>query len=212
MEPDFWHRKWRDDQIGFHRADPNPLLTRHLPALALPAGARVFVPLCGKSRDVFWLHRAGFAVAGAELSAQAVDALFAEAGVTPRMSGAGPLRRADADGVTVFTGDIFELDAATLGKVDAVYDRAALVALPAPMRERYAAHLAALTAGAPQLLVCTEYDQSRVDGPPFSVDAAEVRRLYGAAYAIAPLDRTGDPGGIRGVTPAWEAVWLLRPR
>ena len=126
----------------------------------------------------------GFTVAGVELSRLAVEQFFAERGLTPAVSQAGQLERFSAEGVTLFVGDIFDLDRDTLPAVDATYDRAALVALPAPLRPRYAAHLIELTSSAPQLLVTFEYDQTRRPGPPFSVMEAEVREHYGATYLL----------------------------
>ncbi|MFJ5489017.1 hypothetical protein ACIKTA_16160, partial [Hansschlegelia beijingensis] len=97
----------------------------------------------------------------------------------------------------------------TLGSVEAVYDRAALVALPRADRARYAAHITAITRGAPQLLVTLVYDQTRADGPPFSVDEQEVRALYGASYGVTLLESADDPAGMKGKFPATEKVWLL---
>ncbi|MFK8250463.1 thiopurine S-methyltransferase [Ancylobacter terrae] len=212
MDQDFWHEKWNSNQIGFHEAKPNPLLVENLPALGLAPGARLFLPLCGKSLDIGWLLAQGHRVAGAELSRLAIEQLFAELGVEPQITAAGPLERFEAGPLTVFVGDIFDLDRATLGPVDAVYDRAALVALPDGLRARYADHLVALTGAAPQLLVTFEYDQAVMPGPPFSVDADEVRRRYERAYDLALVTAQEVPGGLKGVCPAREAVWRLTPR
>lgn len=211
MEEAFWHSKWARNEIGFHEAGTNPLLLRHFPALRLAPGARVFVPLCGKTRDIPWLRAQGCEIVGSELSQLAVEQLFAEVGVTPRVAEAGLLRCYAADGIRIFAGNIFDLDRDMLGPVDAIYDRAALVALPDPMRARYAAHLMAMTGTAKQLLVCLEYDQSRMAGPPFSVGEAEIRRHYDAAYRIACLESGAIEGGLKGVSPAREAAWLLEP-
>ena len=43
--------------------------------------------------------------------------------------------------IDVWCGDFFNLRAAELRDVRLVYDRAALIALPTPMRARYAEHL-----------------------------------------------------------------------
>lgn len=136
MDADFWHDKWDNNQIGFHQADGNPLLVKHFPALALQTGARVFVPLCGKTRDIAWLLAQGCRVVGAELSERAVQQLFAEMDVVPDVTEVGRLTRYTAEGIDVFVGDIFDLDKAVLGPIDAVFDRAALVALPQDMRVR----------------------------------------------------------------------------
>lgn len=209
MEADFWQARWRENRIGFHESKPNPLLLKHLDRLGLAPGARLFLPLCGKTLDIGWLLANGYRVAGAELSRIAIDQLFAELGVVPQESPAGALTRCSAPGLDIYVGDIFALDADTLGPVDAVYDRAALVALPQEMRVRYAPHLAALTGHAPQLLLCFEYDQSLVPGPPFSVDEAHVRALYEPAFRVSRLDSVPLAGGLKGKFDATEHVFLL---
>lgn len=210
MEADFWHQKWQSNEIGFHKSEANPLLVGHFSALGLAAGARVFVPLCGKTLDIPWLLAQGMRVAGAELSVLATEQLFSDMGVTPEVTEVGALRRYSADGVDIYAGDIFDLTAAELGAIDAIYDRAALVALPDDMRARYAAHLAKITGRAQQLLICFEYDQSRMNGPPFSVSPDEVKRVHGAQYGLATLHSGPMAGGLKGVVEAEETVWLLR--
>jgi thiopurine S-methyltransferase len=210
MDQDFWLARWQNNQIGFHEGAPNALLVVHFATLGVPAGGRIFVPLCGKSQDMHWLRARGFTVVGAELSRLAVVQFFAELGLTPVVSQAGRLERFEAGGVMLFVGDIFDLDRDTLSAVDAIYDRAALVALPAPLRQRYAAHLLELTNAAPQLLVTFEYDQTRRPGPPFSVMEAEVREHYGATYRLQRAEVREVPGGLKGADTAQEGVWLLR--
>ncbi|NHZ64885.1 thiopurine S-methyltransferase [Massilia genomosp. 1] len=209
MDRDFWHRKWASKEIGFHEGAANPLMLAHLGRLGLAPGSRVFVPLCGKSLDVHWLLAQGYRVAGVELSQLAVDQLFADLGVTPEVSVAAQLLHYRAPGIDIFVGDLFALSASMLGAVDAVYDRAALVALPEAMRARYAAHVGALAARAPQLLICYQYEQALMAGPPFSVGDDEVRQRYGHAYALTLLGKTEVAGGFKGRFAAREAVWLL---
>lgn len=172
-------------------------------------GSRVFIPLCGKTRDLGWLLSQGHRVCGAELSEIAVKQLFAELGVEPKISGEGKLQRYIAKNIDVFVGDIFDLSGKALGAVDAIYDRAALVALPKDMRERYSAHLREMTGAAPQLLVCYEYDQKSAEGPPFSIDKDEVERLYKNFYDLSLLKSSDVPGGLKGKTAAKENVWKL---
>jgi thiopurine S-methyltransferase len=180
--------------------------------LRLAKGSRVFVPLCGKSLDLGWFLSQGDAVAGAELSELAVTQLFAELGVEPRISPIGRLKHYSGTQIDIFVGDIFDLTRELLGRIDAVYDRAALVALPESMRRRYTAHLTAITAIAPQLLICYEYDQAVMDGPPFSVKSEEVHRHYGASYRLKVLESSDVPGGLKGKCPATEMTWLLTVR
>jgi thiopurine S-methyltransferase len=209
MEPGFWHDRWANNQIGFHEGETNAILATHHAVLGLAPGSRVFLPLCGKTRDIAFFLSRGIRVAGAELSALAIAQLFAELGAVPVQTVEGGLVRHSAEGIDIFVGDIFDLTGGQLGAVDAIYDRAALVALPADMRARYVPHLHAMTGGAPQLLICFDYEQSLIQGPPFSVTGAEVRQLYGSLYDVAQIDAGPLRGGVRG-TPATETVWHLR--
>lgn len=208
MEPEHWHRVWSDNQLGFHQPAGNPMLQRWFPELALATGSRVLVPLCGKTPDLAWLAAQGFEVVGAELSEVAVRDFFAERDVDPTISNMRGITKYAVDGVEILVGDLFEVDAEMVGPVDAVYDRAALVALPADMRTAYAKHLLAISGHAPQLLVTFEYDQEMMAGPPFSVGVDEVARLYARAYRRKRLGEEPVPDGLRGV-PAQECAWLL---
>lgn len=209
MHSDFWHQKWQKNEIGFHLSEANPLFIKNLPALQLPANSRVFVPLCGKTLDIAWLLQHGYRVAGAELSEAAVKALFEQLQLTPNFTPLGALTRYSAPNIDIFVGDIFALSPELLGNVDAVYDRAALVALPPEMRTRYTVHLRQLTHTAPQLLICFDYDQTLHDGPPFCVNTVEIHRHYGEHYTITLLQSTALAGGLKGQYPAWEQVWHL---
>lgn len=211
MDASFWHERWAKNEIAFHERRANPLLVKYFDELALANGSRVFLPLCGKSLDIHWLLSKDYRVAGAELSKIAIEQLFAELGMTPAISEAGGLSRYSGKNIDIFVGDIFDLSRQILGPVDAVYDRAALVALPEEMRNRYAAHLMEMTDQAPQLLICFEYDQRLLQGPPFSVNDAEVNRHYGDHYELTLLDRVDVAGGLKGKCAARENVWLLKP-
>lgn len=209
MEASFWHQRWERNEIGFHEASANALLVKHLPSLSLAPQSRVFIPLCGKTLDIHWLLNQGLRVAGAELSELAVTQLFAELNLTPEITQRGQLRHYHAQHIDIFVGDIFDLTADILGQVDAVYDRAALVALPAPLREKYAAHLIAISHTAPQLLICYVYEQSQLSGPPFSVEDAEVKQHYQSQYTLDLLECPEVAGGFKGRVPAQEHVWRL---
>ena len=210
MDTSFWHRKWEEGEIGFHESDVNKLLVSYLYHLSLVKGDCVFVPLCGKTLVISWLLANGYRVAGAELSRIAIEQLFAELGVKPEISVAGLMDRYSAPNVDIFVGDIFDLSSEMLGPIDVVFDRAALVALPDKMRNRYAVHLMNITDRAPQLLICYEYDQGSMAGPPFSVSNEEIRQHYSDSYELTLVSSTDLPGGLKGRCSAKENVWLLK--
>jgi thiopurine S-methyltransferase len=209
MDGSFWHRKWERNEIAFHEREANPLLVIYFKDLSLPEGSRVFVPLCGKTLDVHWLLSRGYRVAGSELSEIAVGQLFSELGVEPEITAIDHVSRYNSTNIDVFVGDIFSLSRSLLGSIDAIYDRAALVALPDPMRDRYAAHLIEIADRAPQLLITFDYDQRLLDGPPFSVSHEEVARHYQESYDLRLLASAEIKGGLKARCAAAEDVWLL---
>lgn len=209
MDADFWHSRWESNNIGFHQGEVNALMVDNFHALSLDKNGRVFVPLCGKTRDIGWLLSQGHRVVGVELSRLAIEQLFADLGVEPKISPVGKLTHFRAANIDVFVGDIFDFTADTIGAVDAVYDRAALIALPANLRGRYAAHVVEITNTAPQLVVCLEYDQALMQGPPFSVDEKELERVYGKNYGLEQLASVAVDGGLKGKLPAQNTVWHL---
>jgi thiopurine S-methyltransferase len=210
MDPSFWHQRWEKNEIAFHEGKANPLLVKHFNELSIAKGSRVFVPLCGKTRDISWLLSNGYRVAGAELSQIAIEQLFMELGLQPEISTVGEVEQWSANRLDIFVGDIFALSRKMLGPVDAIYDRAALVAFPEEMRNRYAVHLTEITGKAPQLLICYDYDQSLMEGPPYSVTSEEVTRYYAGKYDVMLIANTEVPGGLKGKCDAKENVWLLK--
>ncbi len=215
MHPDFWHERWAENQIGFHQSTPTPLLLKHWEALGVPADARVFVPLAGKSLDMSWLASQGHRVLGVELSQLAVEQFFAEHGLQPDIRESRYGRHYAAGGIELIVGDAFGLDADLLRDCAAVFDRAALIALPPEVRLRYARELyAALPAGCRGLLVTLEYPQQEREGPPFSVPEDEVQALYAGNWQVARLERRPiapeHPGFVAGVSRLDTTVYELR--
>jgi thiopurine S-methyltransferase len=215
MDPAFWHARWQQGQIGFHQAEVNPYLLQHSAALGPARGLRVLVPLCGKTLDLAWLAEQGHEVVGVELSPLAVEAFFADRGVAPVTQQAGPFISYRGVGIEILCGDVFALDAERAGPLSAVFDRAALVALPSPLRERYVQLIAdLLPAGARLLLVTFEYEPAEIAGPPFSVTEATVRALYEPHFEITRLARHDSLGAepqlrARGMTSLHEGVYAM---
>lgn len=210
MDSSFWLQKWKKNEINFHKSEANPVLVNYFKELSLSTDSRIFVPLCGKTLDISWLLSKGYRVAGAELVEMAVEQLFDELGVKPKISRFGKTSLYSAKDIDIFVGNIFDVSNENLGSVDAIYDRAALVALPEAMRNRYTAHLTETTGKAPQLLITYEYDQNLMKGPPFSISNEEVERHYSDSYHLSFIASTDVVGGLKGKCAAKENVWLLR--
>ena len=188
MESDFWHERWQLNQIGFHQDEINTHLTAFWQKLAVPKGSTVFVPLCGKSSDMLWLRAEEYRVIGIELSPVAVEAFFDENGLEPEIEHLDEFARWSCDGIEILVGDFFHLNPEILGRIDAIYDRASLIALPPEMRPDYVQHIHNLMEdGTPTLLVTMEYEQNEMNGPPFAVHEDEVRQLYKESEEVESL-------------------------
>jgi len=216
VHPEFWLGRWQRREIGFHQAEVNADLQLHWPAVGCPPASPVLVPLCGKSTDMRWLHDRGHLILGVELSAIAVEEFFAEQGLLPRRGRAGALECWEAEGYRILVGDFFDLDAAAVAGVSGVYDRAALVALPPALRERYARQLRRiLPARCGILLLTMDYPQEQMAGPPFAIPESEVRELYTPAFSVTLLSAREDLAiearyRQRGLRSRTDCVYLLQ--
>lgn len=154
-----WLKLWRNKKQGsFHQNEVNSLLTRFWPDLGLPPNSRVFVPLCGKSHDMIWLAQQGHQVVGVELSPIAAEAFFGENRLTPIRHKVGEFTLWQHDRITILCGDYFSLDTGMLGKIDVVYDRAALTALPEDLRGLYVQKLQQIVPGHAGIFLLTIED------------------------------------------------------
>lgn len=221
MDSKFWQQRWQDGRIGFHKSNVNPQLTEYFSELAVPISGQVLVPLCGKSVDMVWLAHAGYDVVGVELVETAVQAFFAEQKVIPTITeftsatDNAILKRYQGQlagqTITLWAADIFAISAIDIGEINAVYDRAALIALPATMRTDYSAQIVKLSNHAPQLLITLNYDQSKKDGPPFSISQQQLQQYYDTDYKIIELENQSSTLNTASELAVTEQVWLLNP-
>ncbi len=198
MHHSFWHQRWQEQRIGFHLDKVNPYLSKYWHRLDVVGPGRVFVPLCGKSNDLRFFHQQGHRVLGNELSTLAVQDFYTEQqliasktviSTEKNISQQLPLTLWNSPEVDILCGDFFAMKKQHLSDISAVYDRAALVALPAEMRKKYVKKMLALLPEKVNMLLLTlDYDENEKQGPPFSVTEDEVYRLYGEHFDIELLE------------------------
>ena len=216
MTPQFWHDRWKNNDIGFHQAAVHDGMAAHWASLGLPRGSDVLVPLAGKSLDMVWLADQGHDITGIELSEIAVDDFFKERGLTPATAARGGAVLKMGGPYALWCGDFFVISSKATRHVAAVYDRAALVAMPPEMRDAYVRHLIGLMPStAVMMLVSLDYDPSQMTGPPFPVPETEIERLFGPMFSISIVQRhdiiEANPHfRKRGLTRLEETVSILR--
>jgi len=211
MDAAFWHQVWQQDQLGFQLAEAHPLLKAQLSAL--PDFDAVFVPLCGKSPDLHLLAQQ-YRVVGSELSEIACRDFFAEAQMQVAAREFGGFSLWHSGPYELWQGDFFTLPASAVNSCQLIYDRAALIALPALMRQRYVDKLRRLMPTAQMLLISLEYPEHEKQGPPFSVPAAELAQLFSFAQIklVGVRNLTGQGFARRtfATSQLVEKSWLLR--
>ncbi len=223
MEITFWLQRWNNNQTGFHQQKINPYLMYFYgekgPALEQRKKLKVFVPLCGKSKDMLWLSQNHYGVFGVECSDLAVKGFFEENALNYKYAEKDQhalYQSSDLPSqIELFQGDFFELQASDLDDVTDIFDRASLVALPVDMRQRYADKMADLQKpGVRTLLVTLTFDHTEMNGPPFSVTEDEVNALYADKFSVQKLlykDVIEEEHGLRnrGLTSLVETVYKL---
>ena len=187
MDSSFWLSRWCENRIGFHRESVNEHVLRWWPGLKVKPGAKVVVPLCGKSHDLDWLAERHTTV-GVELSPIAVDQVWQRRSGEPSRHQLGQHAWSTDGQLTTICGDFMALKSEDVGQFDHFYDRAALIALPSRLRSTYVDTLKTLSGEcASGLLIALEYDQEKMDGPPFSISVGDVRRLFSPEFKVEVL-------------------------
>lgn len=215
MDTNFWHERWAKSEIGFHLNEVNPYLIKYFGALKKKSKTSVFVPLCGKSKDLIWLAEQVEHVIGIELSKKAIDDFFSENKLTPSIIQHERFIEYRYANLTLLCGDLFQLTAADLTGHHLVYDRASLIAFPPEMRSSYVKKLDEILPNkAQRLLITVDYPQHEMNGPPFSVPPDEVHQHFSSQYDIQCLQSEDILGASkrfkdRGVTRMLEHVFLL---
>ena len=201
-----WLERWEKGNIGWHQPDGHSALQEYWRPNSGPA----LVPLCGKAVDMLRLAERGHAVTGVELSEIAAREFFLDNELDFVVSqGRFPEYSAAEADIRIIVADFFDF---TEPGFAALFDRAALIALPEEQRGRYAAHLRKLMRpDAFHLLVSLDYDQEKVDGPPFAVSDAEVSSLFPALSRASQHEdiENGPPKfHAAGVESMVETVWV----
>jgi len=216
MKPSFWHERWEKGEIGFHQYDFNHHMQEFFDQLGVQAGSHILVPLCGKSLDMLWLANHGYRVTGIEISELAVRDFFAENGLVHEIIDRSGVPVYRSENIDICCADFFAVNQTDMPLVDAIYDRASLIALPPDMRMDYAGHITSLiSSGTQSLLVTLDYPQEEMHGPPFSVTAVEVEQLFSSQYCINHLhseDCLANEPRFRkkGLTRLDEHVFILQ--
>jgi thiopurine S-methyltransferase len=184
-----WKERWETGNTRWHKSDVYPVLEKYLDEKILDAfpagGARIFVPLCGKTVDMHYMATKrkvaevvgvdGVRKAMEEFSRLHPDLNVQTVGASPH----GPFEQWKGESITLLQGDFFDVDARVVGgSFDAVWDRGAMVAIDPSLRGRYVQTLGKVLVKPGGRILLSALSHSKRMGPPFSLEESEVRRLY----------------------------------
>lgn len=214
MDAQFWINAWNEGRTNFHKSTYHEKLLEYFPQFHAREGQKVLVPLCGKTKDMIWLRSQKLNVHGVELYENPVSEFFRENNLTDVTKTSDDyFINYTSPNLTISCGDFFKLSPDAV--YDFVYDRASLVALPSDMRKDYSSLIKkVLKPGGKYLLIAYEYDQSKMDGPPFSVTEKEIHELYEDSFTIQRMDEKRPDDGPRLATleSIVQRVYILEKR
>ena len=208
-----WESRWQEERIGFHLKEVNPYLMRFSDQLLHQNPDRVFVPLCGKTLDLCWLTKKTKKVIGVELVSKAVKDFFTENNIDYLIQQDKTLQKFSSKSIDIYLSDFFDLNHEQTSSFKAIYDRASIVAIEKPERREYVDHLISFLDPAGRILLITlEYNQNQMEGPPYSVPAEEIEKLFaplGSVKLLETCDILDDRFRNKGLTRFLENVFLI---
>lgn len=205
MNKDYWLKKWQDSEIRFHQSKYHPSLEKFGDRFSQ---GTVLVPLCGKTLDMLYLSSIGHSVIGAELSPIACRDFFVENGIQFTEKTLPDFVVFESEDITLWCGDFFKLPQQVWDKVTGIYDRAALVALPLEIRQKYAEEISKRSTRPVEiLLVSFEYPEGTLQGPPYSVPEDEIGNIY-KPFEMQRLYSVKED--VRSIQVTETVYWLVK--
>lgn len=192
MKPDVWLRSLKEIGVNTssHRKAIHPYIeTDELGYLM--GSQRVLITFCGRDNMVMWYRSLAAHVICIDPSAEAIEQFLKDNHLAYDHTAEG---RYEAEGITFFNSSIFEIEPADIGRIDCVYDRAALVTLPETQRQQYLDKMDALMhPGSTYVLFTLEFQPCVGDTSPFSITPEDVYRYYGDRYIIDHVKNVALP-------------------
>ncbi|CAF0995279.1 unnamed protein product [Brachionus calyciflorus] len=191
-DPQFWNERWNKNEIGFHQANNNQNLVKHLNKLVEDnKHIRILFPFCGKAVDMSWLASLGHEVVGVEYVQMACEKFFAENNIKHNVSEVQGFKLfTSEDGkIKIYNGSFFDFTTEHEKPFECVWDRGAYGALHYELRVKYSTHMKSLLAPKVRyLLDVFDYDTSLYPGPPHACKKDEITNLYGSEFKFELLE------------------------
>lgn len=184
---------------------------------------KVLVPLCGKTVDMHFLAKQDsvsqvFGVDGVikALTEFSDENPELEIKAVNELTKTGSYQQLVGNSISLLKGDFFALNEDDSdGKVDAVWDRASMVAIKPTLRKFYVETIGRVVKPGGSILLVTfdrrvGTDEAKSAGPPFSINEEEVRNLYNLPWveSIELLEEVNEFDANPGSRDRWEKQGL----
>ena len=188
-----WLQRWDEGKLGWHREQVDAILQKYLKQLTGDKESiSILVTLCGKSLDLPWLCEQGHNIVGCELSEIAGKQLFEENGIPYTVTTVDDFKlfSATEKKLKFYAGDFFKVKASLVGTFDVIWDHNAFGAINPNDRSHYIEILTSLLVPHGRILLSNwEYDQSKRNIAPYSLNSSQIKEYFEGSYEVKLLER-----------------------
>lgn len=187
MTENIWEKAWEENNTRWQQGQYNKHLVTYFHQLPIAKSLEVFVPLCGKSKDLLWLLKNGCKVTGVELCEKPIVEFFSESNLDYKIDRTRGYDIYTGENIKIIKADLFYLDTKFYSSFDFIYDRASLVAIEPAERSSYSNLLTKVLKPGGSILLITFSSDKPLQGPPYSVSETEVKSLFRKDFEINKL-------------------------
>ena len=230
-----WEKAWTSNKAGWHEEDGNQTLKNNISKLMSkyfptknPGDMTVFVPLCGKTKDMYMFYQMGMTVIGVEFAPQPIKEFFEENKVTYAKTDKTPYTKSLDERLILGEGDLFSFKVGEkveptehklpFSKFDIIWDRGSFEALGPTEKDKYVKYMSELLAQDGLYLLSTvDYDEREYTGPPFNTNEEGVRLYYGTQFSVEKIEtedmlksKTKDHWIAQGLTWMTSSTYVMR--
>ena len=193
MKQEDWEQRWKYSIVLFHEHNVHQDLIKYEDKL-LPSQTKlkVLLPWCGKTLDMLYLADKGHQVIGVDITEAPIHQFFNEHNlkyVSEKQGLVTKYQALDKD-ITLYRGDMYQMDSTTIGKVDAVWDSGAFISSNPSQREEYIKAMVNLLKPTSKYLLNTfHYVSSTWNEVPYSITDNEIESYFGDYFSLEPLNK-----------------------
>ncbi|CAL1526115.1 unnamed protein product [Lymnaea stagnalis] len=196
-----WQQHWDSGSMAqFYVKKPHPKLQEHLDQyIRGKTKAKILLPMCGNSFDIYNFGDMGHEVVGIECSALAIRSFYGKHNLSftkePCPDVQGTLYQSKDKTYKIYCCDFFDFKPSVEANFDVIVDFGAMGALTRGELQSYADLMKRLTApDCRHILESFVYDVNKYpESQPICLTLELLRQLFGHDYIVEKIDEGPDP-------------------